>query len=137
MRISDWSSDVCSSDLNVGDGVDGKTVVVSGSGNVATHAAEKATQLGGKVVTLSDSEGYVHDPDGIDQAKIDWVKAHKTRRRGRIADYAKEFKGATFHAGERPWAVPCQLALPCATQNELNGDDARTDRTSPRLNSSH
>jgi glutamate dehydrogenase (NADP+) len=112
---------------NVGDAIDGKTVVISGSGNVATHAAEKATQLGGKVLTLSDSEGYIHDPAGIDQAKIDWVKAHKTKRRGRISDYAKEFKGSTFHGdGARPWAVPCQLALPCATQNELNGDDART-----------
>jgi len=110
---------------NVGDDVAGKTVVVSGSGNVATHAAEKATQLGAKVLTLSDSEGFIHDPAGVDQAKIDWVKAHKTKRRGRIADYVKEFKGATFHAGKRPWAVPCDVALPCATQNELNGDEAR------------
>ena len=104
----------------------GKKAVISGSGNVATHAAEKIVQLGGKVLTLSDSEGFVHDPAGIDQEKIDWVKAHKTRRRGRISQYADEFKGATFHAGQRPWNVPCDVALPCATQNELLGDDART-----------
>jgi len=104
----------------------GKRAVISGSGNVATHAAEKIVQLGGKVLTLSDSEGFVHDPDGIDQEKIDWVKAHKTRRRGRISEYAEEYRGATFHAGKRPWAVPCDVALPCATQNELLGEDART-----------
>jgi len=104
----------------------GKRAVISGSGNVATHAAEKIVQLGGKVLTLSDSEGFVHDPDGIDQEKIDWVKAHKTRRRGRISEYAEEYRGATFHAGKRPWAVPCDVALPCATQNELLGADART-----------
>jgi glutamate dehydrogenase (NADP+) len=109
-----------------GQDVEGKQVVISGSGNVATHAAEKVVQLGGKVLTLSDSEGFVHDPDGIDQAKIDWVKAHKTKRRGRISEYADEFKSATFHAGKRPWGVPCDIALPCATQNELLGDDART-----------
>jgi glutamate dehydrogenase (NADP+) len=109
-----------------GQEVAGKNVVISGSGNVATHAAEKIVQLGGKVVTLSDSEGFVHDPDGIDQERIDWVKAHKTKRRGRISDYAEEYKSATFHAGQRPWGVPCDIALPCATQNELLGDDART-----------
>jgi glutamate dehydrogenase (NADP+) len=104
----------------------GKTTVISGSGNVATHAAEKINQLGGHVVTLSDSEGFVHDPDGIDLEKINWVKMHKTRRRGRIAEYVQEFKNATYHEGKRPWGVPCDLALPCATQNELNGDEART-----------
>jgi glutamate dehydrogenase (NADP+) len=109
-----------------GEVVAGKRAVISGSGNVATHAAEKIVQLGGKVLTLSDSEGFIHDPDGIDQAKIDWVKAHKTRRRGRISEYVAEYKGATFHAGQRPWGVECDLALPCATQNELLGDDART-----------
>ena len=106
--------------------VAGKTAVISGSGNVATHAAEKVVQLGGKVLTLSDSGGFIHDPDGITQEKIDWVKTHKTRRRGRIADYAEEFSSATFHAGKTPWAVPCDVALPCATQNELLGEDART-----------
>jgi len=104
----------------------GKRAIISGSGNVATHAAEKIVQLGGKVLTLSDSEGFVHDPDGIDQEKIDWVKAHKTKRRGRISEYADAFKGAAFHAGQRPWGVPCDVALPCATQNELLGDGART-----------
>jgi glutamate dehydrogenase (NADP+) len=104
----------------------GKTAVISGSGNVATHAAEKIVQLGGKVLTLSDSGGFIHDPDGITQDKIDWVKAHKTHRRGRIEEYCEAFKGATFHAGKTPWAVPCDVALPCATQNELLGADAKT-----------
>ncbi|CAA9525565.1 MAG: NADP-specific glutamate dehydrogenase [uncultured Sphingosinicella sp.] len=108
----------------LGNSVEGKTAVISGSGNVATHAAEKMVQLGGKVLTLSDSEGFIHDPDGITQEKIDWVKAHKTKRRGRISDYAKEFTGSTFHAGQRPWGVPCDLALPCATENELTGQEA-------------
>ncbi|WP_126177067.1 NADP-specific glutamate dehydrogenase [Tsuneonella rigui] len=103
----------------------GKTAVVSGSGNVATHAAEKLVQLGAKPVTLSDSGGFIHDPDGFTQEKIDWVKAHKTHRRGRIEDYAKEFTGATFHAGKTPWDVPCDVALPCATQNELPVEGAR------------
>jgi glutamate dehydrogenase (NADP+) len=102
----------------------GHTVVISGSGNVATHAAEKCTQLGGKVLTLSDSEGFVYDPEGMTQEKIDWVKDLKTRRRGRISEYAKAFKGAEFHAGKTPWGVKCDLALPCATQNELLGSDA-------------
>src|ERR1700712_5104207 len=110
-----------------GDGIEGKTAVISGSGNVATHAAEKIVQLGGKVLTLSDSEGFIQDPDGITQEKIDWVKVHKTKRRGRISEYAKEFKGATFTGGgARPWGVKCDVALPCATQNELNGADAET-----------
>jgi glutamate dehydrogenase (NADP+) len=109
-----------------GEAVDGKTILVSGSGNVAVHAAEKAARLGGKVVTLSDSEGFVHDPGGLTREKIDWVKAHKTSRRGRIADYVSEYPGATFHAGKRPWGIPCDVALPCATQNELTGADART-----------
>jgi glutamate dehydrogenase (NADP+) len=110
----------------VGDSVEGKTAVVSGSGNVATHAAEKVVQLGGKVLTLSDSEGFIHDPEGIDQAKIVWVKDLKTHRRGRISEYADEFTGATFHPGRRPWDVPCDIALPCATQNELSGEDAKS-----------
>lgn len=104
----------------------GKTAVISGSGNVATHAAEKVVQLGGKVLTLSDSGGFIHDPDGITQEKIDWVKTHKTHRRGRIEDYVNEFKDATFTAGKTPWGVPCDVALPCATQNELLGEDAKT-----------
>src|SRR3954454_18015685 len=108
-----------------GQDLNGKRAVISGSGNVATHAAEKIVQLGGKVLTLSDSQGFIHDPDGITQDKIDWVKAHKTKRRGRISEYAAEFKGATFHAGKTPWGVECDVALPCATQNELLGDHAR------------
>jgi glutamate dehydrogenase (NADP+) len=109
-----------------GETLEGKTAVISGSGNVATHAAEKIVQLGGKVLTFSDSGGFVHDPDGIDQAKIDWVKAHKTHRRGRIEEYVEAFSRATFHAGKTPWGVPCDVALPCATQNELLGEDAKT-----------
>ena len=103
----------------------GKVAVISGSGNVATHAAENVTMLGGKVVTLSDSAGFIHDPDGITQEKIDWIKQLKNVRRGRISEYVEQFKGATYHEGKRPWGVPCDVALPCATQNELLGDDAR------------
>jgi glutamate dehydrogenase (NADP+) len=108
-----------------GQDLHGKTAVISGSGNVATHAAEKIVQMGGKVLTLSDSGGFIHDPDGITQEKIDWVKVHKTHRRGRISDYVDEFKGASFHEGKTPWGVKCDVALPCATQNELLGEDAR------------
>tara|TARA_R110000772_G_scaffold263128_1_gene382708 strand:- start:93 stop:1448 length:1356 start_codon:yes stop_codon:yes gene_type:complete len=107
------------------DSIEGKTAVISGSGNVATHAAEQIVKQGGKVLTLSDSGGFVHDPDGFTQEKIDWVKVHKTHRRGRISEYVDEFKGATFHEGQRPWSVACDLALPCATQNELNEDEAK------------
>ena len=105
--------------------LEGKITVISGSGNVATHAAEKIVHLGGKPVTLSDSGGFIHDPEGLTLEKIDWVKAHKTHRRGRIQDYVEQFKGARFHEGKTPWHVPCDVALPCATQNELLGDDAR------------
>ncbi|GMN03021.1 NADP-specific glutamate dehydrogenase [Erythrobacter sp. MTPC3] len=105
--------------------IEGKTAVISGAGNVATHAAEMMTQLGGKVLTLSDSDGFVHDPDGIDQEKIDWVKRLKNERGGRISEYADEFSNATFHEGERPWNVECDVALPCATENELNEDEAK------------
>ena len=108
-----------------GEELTGKTAVISGSGNVATHAAEKVVQLGGKVLTLSDSGGFIHDPGGIDLEKIAWVKSHKTHRRGRIEEYCEAFAGASFHPGKTPWHVPCDVALPCATQNELLGDDAR------------
>ena len=107
------------------DAIAGKTAVISGSGNVATHAAEQIVKQGGKVLTLSDSGGFIHDPDGIDQEKIDWVKHHKTHTRGRISDYTDHFTGASYHEGKRPWSVPCDLALPCATQNELNEEEAR------------
>ena len=117
----------CENMLNrVDDSIKGKTIAVSGSGNVATYATEKATELGGKVVTLSDSGGSIHDPDGIDAEKLAFVKDLKEVRRGRISEYADKFKGATFHAGERPWGVPVDIALPCATQNELNLEEANT-----------
>ena len=109
----------------VGDSIDGKVCVVSGAGNVATHAAEKINLLGGKVVTLSDSGGFIHDPNGIDAEKLAWVKDLKENRRGRIQEYAQQFKAAEFHEGRRPWAVACDLAVPCATQNELSGQEAR------------
>jgi len=107
-----------------GDGISGKTCVISGSGNVATYAAEKATALGAKVLTLSDSSGFIHDPDGIDAEKLEFVKELKEVRRGRISEYAEKFSSAEFHEGKRPWSVPCQVALPCATQNELSGFEA-------------
>ncbi|QYJ06438.1 NADP-specific glutamate dehydrogenase [Qipengyuania flava] len=108
-----------------GNDVEGKTAVISGSGNVATHAAEQIVKLGGKVLTLSDSGGFVHDPDGFDQEKIDWVKRLKNEQRGRISEYADHFTNASFHEGKRPWNVECDLALPCATQNELNEEEAK------------
>jgi glutamate dehydrogenase (NADP+) len=107
------------------DSFEGKVCAVSGSGNVATFAVEKINHLGGKVVTLSDSSGYVYDPDGIDADKLAWVEDLKTVKRGRISEYAKEFK-VSFHEGKRPWEVECDLAFPCATQNEVSGDEART-----------
>mgnify|MGYP000126431857 CR=1 FL=1 len=110
---------------HAGDAIEGKSAVISGSGNVATHAAEKILHLGGKVLTLSDSGGYIHDPAGLTQEKLDWIKDLKNVRRGRISEYCDEFSGATFHEG-RPWGVECDLALPCATQNELNEDEAKT-----------
>ncbi|HET7410775.1 MAG TPA: NADP-specific glutamate dehydrogenase [Paracoccaceae bacterium] len=108
------------------DQIEGKVAVISGSGNVATHAAEKICHRGGKVLTLSDSDGFIHDPAGITEDKIDWVKEHKRQRGNRISAYADRFAGATFHAGEMPWGVPCDMALPCATQNELDVEAART-----------
>jgi glutamate dehydrogenase (NADP+) len=104
--------------------VEGKQVVISGSGNVAQFAAEKVIQLGGKVLTLSDSGGYIYDKDGISEEKLQWVMDLKNNRRGRISEYAEKFPGATYHEGETPWSVPCDIALPCATQNELDGKDA-------------
>jgi glutamate dehydrogenase (NADP+) len=109
----------------VGDSVEGKTATVSGSGNVALYAIEKLNHFGAKVVTASDSSGFIHDPDGIDAEKLAWLKDLKEQRRGRISEYADHF-GCDFHEGERPWKVPCELAVPCATQNELSGEDART-----------
>ncbi|MFI3303213.1 MAG: NADP-specific glutamate dehydrogenase [Rikenellaceae bacterium] len=108
-----------------GDSFEGRTVVVSGSGNVAQYATEKATQLGGKVVTLSDSSGYIYDAEGIDAEKLAYVMELKNVRRGRISEYVEQYPSAQFFAGERPWGVKCEIALPCATQNELNGDEAK------------
>jgi glutamate dehydrogenase (NADP+) len=102
----------------------GKTVVVSGSGNVAQYAIEKATELGAKVVTASDSSGYVYDANGIDADKLAFLMELKNVKRGRIKEYADKY-GAEFVAGKTPWGVKCDIALPCATQNELNGDDAK------------
>ena len=104
----------------------GKIVTVSGSGNVAQYATEKATQLGGKVVTLSDSEGYIHDPKGIDADKLAFVMHLKNVKRGRIKEYTDKYPEATFVAGKRPWEVKCDIALPSATQNEIDVNDART-----------
>jgi glutamate dehydrogenase (NADP+) len=109
-----------------GDSLKGKTVVISGSGNVAQYACEKATQLGAKVVTLSDSKGFIHDPSGIDAEKLAWIMDLKNNRRGRIKEYADKFSDATFIEGQRPWGVKCDVAMPCATQNELNGEEAAT-----------
>jgi glutamate dehydrogenase (NADP+) len=108
-----------------GDSFTGKTVVVSGSGNVAQYAAEKATQLGGKVVTMSDSSGYIYDADGITAEKLAYVMEIKNELRGRISDYLTKYPNAKFVAGKRPWEVKCDVALPCATQNELNEDEAK------------
>lgn len=108
---------------SVGKEIKGKTIVVSGSGNVAQYAIQKAQSLGGKVVTCSDSNGYVYDPEGI---KLDVLFDIKQVKRGRISEYADRVAGATYHAGERPWGAKCDVALPCATQNELNGEEAKT-----------
>lgn len=108
-----------------GESFNGKIVAVSGSGNVAQYACEKATQLGAKVVTMSDSEGYIYDAEGIDAGKLAWVMDLKNVRRGRISEYAQQYPNAQFIAGKRPWEVKAQIALPCATQNELNGEEAK------------
>ena len=107
-----------------GESFDGKTVVISGSGNVAQYACEKATELGAKVLTLSDSSGYIFDPAGIDAEKLAFVMELKNVKRGRIKAYADHF-GCEFHEGARPWSVACDIALPCATQNELNAEEAK------------
>lgn len=105
-----------------GTSFEGKTVTISGSGNVAIYACEKATQLGAKVVTMSDSNGFVYDPEGID---LDLVKDIKEVRRGRIKEYVEKHPNATYTPNARPWTVPCDIALPCATQNELDLEDAK------------
>ena len=105
-------------------GLDGKCIAISGSGNVAQYATEKATDLGGKVVTLSDSSGFIYDSDGIDQEKLQWVIDLKKNQRGRIKEYADNF-GCEYFEGQRPWGIDCDVALPCATQNEINQSDAK------------
>ena len=109
-----------------GTSFEGKTVLVSGSGNVAQYAIEKATQLGAKVVTASDSSGYIYDADGIDADKLAYIMEIKNVNYGRISDYVSKYPNAKFVAGKRPWEVKGDIALPCATQNELNGEEAKT-----------
>ncbi len=109
-----------------GNSFEGKTVVISGSGNVAQYAAEKATEFGAKVVSMSDSSGHIYDADGIDAEKLAHVMEIKNVRRGRISEYVTKYPNAKFFAGERPWGIKCDVALPCATQNELNGEEAKT-----------
>ncbi len=108
-----------------GETLEGKKVLVSGSGNVAQYTAEKILQLGGKVMTMSDSDGYVYDPDGIDREKLDYIMELKNLYRGRIREYAEQYPGVKYVAGARPWGEKADIATPCATQNEINGDDAR------------
>jgi len=108
-----------------GDTLEGKTAVVSGSGNVALYTIEKLVQLGARVLAASDSDGCVHDPGGIDEEKLAWLKDLKEKRRGRISEYAERFPAAAYRAGAKPWGIAADLALPCATQNELDEDDAR------------
>ncbi len=107
------------------DSLKGKICTVSGSGNVAQFATEKATQLGAKVVTCSDSNGFIYDPAGIDQEKLAYIMWLKNVKRGRISEYAEKYK-AEYHEGKRPWGIKCDIALPSATQNEVNGEDAKT-----------
>lgn len=105
--------------------IKGKEVVISGSGNVAQYAVEKILQMGGKVLTLSDSDGFIYDANGIDEEKLQWVMSLKNQRRGRIAEYVEKYPNAEYHAGQTPWNVACHIAMPCATQNELGQADAQ------------
>jgi glutamate dehydrogenase (NADP+) len=105
--------------------VEGKRVVISGAGNVALHAAEKAIVMEATVLTVSDSTGFLHDPDGIDSEKIKWLKNCKFHGDGKLEGYCEVYPKATFYPGERPWRIPCDIALPCATQNEITTNDAR------------
>ncbi len=110
----------------IGESFDGKSVVLSGSGNVAQYAAEKCIQLGAKVLTLSDSSGFIHDPEGIDTEKLAHVMYLKNVARKRIDEYVQKYPKASFHKGQKPWGIRCNIAMPCATQNELDGQDAQT-----------
>ena len=108
-----------------GESFEGKTICISGSGNVAQYAAQKAMRLGAKVVTLSDSNGYIYDPEGLNEEKLNYVFMLKNMIRGRIKEYVSRYPQATYYPDERPWGVKCDIAMPCATQNEIDGDDAR------------
>ncbi len=108
-----------------GETLKGKSVLVSGAGNVAQYTAEKILQEGGKVLTMSDSDGYIYDPDGIDRQKLDYIMELKNLYRGRIREYAEQYPTAKYVAGARPWGEKADIATPCATQNEIDGDDAR------------
>lgn len=108
-----------------GDSLEGKTIAISGSGNVAQYACEQALKKGGKIVTMSDSKGYIYDADGIDEAKLAWIMELKNERRGRIKEYVDEYPNAQYHEGKRPWGEKVDIAFPCATQNELNGEEAQ------------
>ena len=110
---------------HLGDSIDGKTCLVSGSGNVAQYAAQKIMHLGGKVLTMSDSSGFIHDPEGLNEEKLDYIIDLKTSRRGRISEFAEKFK-CKFHEDKKPWSVKADLAIPCATQNEIGLADAKT-----------
>jgi glutamate dehydrogenase (NADP+) len=110
---------------SVNDGIKGKKVVISGSGNVAQYAAEKILHFGGKVLTMSDSSGYIYDSSGITEEKLKFIMYLKNIQRGRISEYVKKYPKAVFKKGKTPWTVPCDMALPCATQNELNEGDAK------------
>ncbi len=107
-----------------GDSIEGKTCIVSGSGNVAQFAAQKIMQLGGKVITLSDSSGFIHDPDGLNEEKLEYIIDLKTNRRGRISEFAENFK-CKFHKDKKPWSLKADLVFPCATQNEIELSDAK------------
>ena len=109
-----------------GDSYEGKTVSISGSGNVAQYAAQKVLQLGGKVLTMSDSNGFIYDPDGIDAEKLAYVMQLKNVFRGRIKEYVQQYPTAQYFEGQRPWSIKCDIAMPCATQNELNEEEAKT-----------
>ena len=108
-----------------GKSFEGQTVVISGAGNVAQYAAQKAMRLGAKVVTLSDSDGFIYDPDGLDEEKHAYVLKLKNILRGRISEYAKQYPSAKYFPGERPWGIKCDIAMPCATQNEIDAADAK------------
>ena len=105
---------------------EGQTVLISGAGNVAQYAAQKAMRLGAKVVTLSDSDGFIYDSDGLTEEKLEYVLFLKNVKRGRIKEYAEKYPTATYYPGERPWRIKCDIALPCATQNEIEAADAQT-----------